>query len=175
MQNIDSSNNNFLDPLGLITQIYHKQLASEISSVKPDDEDMNHHDDAALETLRKLKRLLSDTCDKVQKTIDEVVLEKNNYSMYKGKYIKYSSDDLIKYMHVENVGRTYLGCTFTGPMFAVADDLCKTFKIVDQDIIQVVRKNFDERYITVITEEEYYKTLKDSFTKLTKDIFNKDL
>lgn len=117
-------------------------------------DDLNYRDDMDINKLRKLRNKLSDMSYKVQRRIDEIILEKNDFSKYNKKFICAKNQDGHTYMYVTKIRRLNTGCGLHGIAYRNEGDylMITTDLTIDYQIDSCTK-------VEIITENEFYSIL----------------
>ena len=120
--------------------------------------DLNYRDDMDINKLRELRNKLSDMSYKVQRRIDEIILEKNDFSKYNKNFICAKNQDNNTYMYVTKIRRLNTGCRLHGIAYRNEGDylMLATDLTIDCQIGSCTK-------IEIITENEFYSNLSDFY------------
>jgi len=119
---------------------------------------INYRDssDKDLVTLRKLRDELSDKSSKVQRLIDKIILEKNDFDKYVGKFLlikKGKDKDSESYIYVKEVKRLFSGAKLLGTGFYFTDD---THLDLDLEMEEYLDMTYDIKpEIKIISKEDF--------------------
>ena len=130
--------------------------------INPDKKDFECYKDAEISELREIRNMFNDEASKYQKLIDGKILQQNDASKYKDKYIQYKSENFV--MHVKEVVRKYNGFSLLGTLIAILEntiDIC-----LDGDIFIHYGETDN---LKIISEKEYKRIV----SKHLKDILRK--
>ena len=123
--------------------------------------DLNYRDDMDINKLRELRNKLSDMSYKVQRRIDEIILEKNDFSKYNKKFICAKNQDGNTYMYVTKIRRLSNGCRLCGIAYRNEGDylMITTDLTIDYQIDSCTK-------VEIITEDEFYSNLSDFYQNM---------
>lgn len=123
--------------------------------------DLNHRDDVDINKLRELRNKLSDMSYKIQKRIDELILEKNDFNKYNHQYLIINDQGNDMYIYVTHISRLNRGCRFHGIIFEGDGEYftMSTYRSIDHDIES-------SSTITIISKEEFYNKLNEYYSDM---------
>lgn len=121
--------------------------------------DLNHRDDDNINKLRELRNKLSDMSYKIQKRIDELILEKNDFNKYNHQYLIINDHGNDTYIYVTQISRLNRGCRLHGIIFEGDGEYftMSTYRSIDHDIES-------SSTITIISKEEFYNKLNEYYS-----------